>query len=172
MPDLVTHYVSSYLVARSALRPRYAAILALVGLLPDVDVLLRVHRWVTHSFILALAVATPLLVLTYRFRRGCFDVAVLSVIIYLLHLVLDLFAGPTPILYPLADSIWIRLVVYGVYSDIGIALTPRITVETMKPDFTPQPAIEGPIVSETGAILAVISVLALLLSYLGKKKQA
>ena len=43
-------------------------------------------------------------------------------------------------------------------------------METWKPDFTPQPAIEGPMVSEVGIILAIITALVLVLDYLGKKR--
>jgi len=81
-----------------------------------------------------------------------------------------LFTGPTPILYPLVGSIRVKLEVMGLYSDTGVALTPRVTVETTKPDFTLQPAIGDPIASETGTILAVVATLALLLRYLSRKK--
>jgi membrane-bound metal-dependent hydrolase YbcI (DUF457 family) len=172
MPDLLTHYASSVLVARTRLGLKESLLLGLVGLLPDIDVLLRVHRWATHSLILAITVATPLLALTYRYGRSHFRAAVLAATIYLLHLVLDLFTGPTPILYPLADSLYIKLEVNGIYNDTGIALAPRVTMETWKPDFTPQPAVEGPIASESGIILAVVTTLVLVLNYLGEKKHA
>jgi len=169
MPDLLTHYASSVLVARTRQGLKKSLLLGLVGLLPDIDILLHVHRWVTHSFILAIAVATPLLTLTYKYRRS-FEAAALAATIYLLHLVLDLFTGPTPILYPLADSLYIKLEVNGQYSDTGIALTPRATVETWKPDFTPQPAVEGPIASQAGIILAIVTTLALVLNHLSEKR--
>jgi len=38
-------------------KPKHAALLALIGLLPDVDAALRIHRWVTHSLALATMVA-------------------------------------------------------------------------------------------------------------------
>jgi len=171
MPDLLTHYASSVLVARTRQGLKKSLLLGLVGLLPDIDILLHVHRWVTHSFILAIAVATPLLTLTYKYRRS-FEAAALAATIYLLHLVLDLFTGPTPILYPLADSLYIKLEVNGQYSDTGIALTPRATVETWKPDFTPQPAVEGPIASQAGIILAIVTTLALVLNHLSEKRRA
>jgi len=162
--------VRSVLVARTRLGLKESLPLGLVGLLPDIDVLLRVHRWVTHSLILAIAVATPLLALIYKYRRRHFGTVALAAIIYLLHLVLDLFTGPTPILYSLADSLYIKLEVNGQYSGTGIALAPRVTVETRKPDFTPQPAVEGPIASETGIILAVVTTLVLVSNYLGKMR--
>jgi len=82
--------------------------------------------------------------------------------------VLDLFTGPTPILYPLADFLYIKLEVNGQYSGAGIALAPRVAVETRKPNFTPQPAVEGSIASEAGIILAVVTTLVLVPNYLAK----
>ena len=84
MPDLLTHYASSVLVARTKLGLKKSLLLGLAGLLPDIDILLHVHRWVTHSFILAIAVATPLLTLTYKYRRS-FEAVALAATIYLLH---------------------------------------------------------------------------------------
>ena len=169
MPDLLAHYLVSYLTARTVIKPRYALIIAFVGLLPDVDALLGVHRWVTHSVLVALLASTPLLVLAYLSGGRYVRVVLLSLLLYTLHIVLDVFTGPTPILYPLVGSIWVKLEVIGLYSDTGIALTPRVTVETTKPDFTPQPVIEGPIASETGIILAVITTLTLILERCWKK---
>ena len=65
MPDLLAHYLVGYLTARAIVESRYALIIAFVGLLPDVDALLGVHRWVTHSVLVALLASTPLLVLAY-----------------------------------------------------------------------------------------------------------
>ncbi len=59
MPDLLTHYMASYLVARALVGPRRALLLAFVGLLPDVDALLLVHRWVTHSVPVELLASAP-----------------------------------------------------------------------------------------------------------------
>ena len=51
MPDALAHYAVSYLVASRVTKHKYALFIALIGLLPDIDVLLRVHRWVTHSIV-------------------------------------------------------------------------------------------------------------------------
>jgi len=42
MPNLLTHYASSVLVARTRLGLKKSLLLGLVGLLPDIDVLLHV----------------------------------------------------------------------------------------------------------------------------------
>jgi len=157
VPDLVTHYVSSYLVARSALRPRYAALLALAGLLPDIDVLLRVHRWVTHSIPMALLAAAPILLFVRVKRREFFRFAALALLIYVLHIALDLFTAPTPALWPLYSSVWVRVELAGALTVSGLAVHPEVEVVTMPADFTPREAIEGSVVTETGLVLAVVA---------------
>ncbi len=58
MPDILAHYAINYLVASRTVKSRYALIIALIGLLSDLDVLLRIHRWVTHSIIPVLIIGT------------------------------------------------------------------------------------------------------------------
>jgi len=44
VPDVAAHYAVSLLVASRIVKLRYALLFALVGLLPDIDALFRVHR--------------------------------------------------------------------------------------------------------------------------------
>jgi len=131
---------------------------------------LRIHRWITHSLVLAALISIPLVALIY-WRRRYFGLALTTLLIHTLHLLLDIFTGPTPILYPLADSIWIKIQVNGASTATGISITPSITVTTMKPDFTQREIVEGPLVTETGAILAVVTAFILLLEYFFKAKK-
>jgi len=57
-------------IASRLFRSRHALVLALVGLLPGVDALLRIHRWVTRSLVLTalVATATVLLALCLSFK--------------------------------------------------------------------------------------------------------
>jgi membrane-bound metal-dependent hydrolase YbcI (DUF457 family) len=168
MPDLLAHYASSVLVARVRVDTRIALLIGLVGLIPDVDALLRIHRWITHSLVLLALIATPVVALVYWYKRRYFGIALTILLIYTLHLLLDIFTGPTPILYPLADSIWVKIQVNGASTATGITVTPSITVATMKPDFTRRETVEGPLVTETGAIIAVVTAVILLLEYFFK----
>jgi F0F1-type ATP synthase membrane subunit c/vacuolar-type H+-ATPase subunit K len=171
MPDLLAHYASSVLVAtRVRVDTRIALLIGLVGLIPDVDALLRIHRWITHSLVLVALFAIPLITLVYWRKRRYFGLALTTLLIYTLHLLLDIFTGPTPILYPLADSIWIKIQVNGASTATGITVTSSITVATMKPDFTQREIVEGPLVTETGAIIAVVTAVILLLEYFIKAK--
>jgi hypothetical protein len=156
MPDLLTHYMASYLMARTIVEPRRALLLALVGLLPDVDVLLLVHRWVTHSIPVELLASAPLLALTYTYRRGYFGVVVLAVLLYILHIVMDLLTGLTPALWPLAPALALNIGVNGAYGVDGVKVTPGFGIIVEPVDFARRDSVEGPLVSETGLMLALV----------------
>jgi len=161
--------MASYLVARALVGPRRALLLALVGLLPDVDALLLVHRWVTHSVPVALLASAPLLALTYTYRRGYFGVVVLAVLLYALHIVMDLLTGLTPALWPLAPALALNIGVNGVYSVNGVKVTPGFEVVVGPVDFARRDSVEGPLVSETGLMLALIVALISLAEYCASK---
>ena len=170
MPDLLAHFASSALVARVRVDTRVVLLVGLVGLIPDVDALLRIHRWITHSLALVALFATPLVILVYWRGRRCFGLALATSLIYTLHLLLDVFTGPTPILYPLADSIRVKIQVNGASTAAGITVNPSIAVATVKPDFTQRGIVEGPLATETGAVLAVVTAVILLLEYFFKAR--
>jgi F0F1-type ATP synthase membrane subunit c/vacuolar-type H+-ATPase subunit K len=60
--------------------------------------------------------------------------------------------------------------VNGASTATGITVTPSITVATVKPDFTQMGIVEGPLVTETGAIIAVVTAVILLLEYFFKAR--
>ena len=101
MPDTLAHYALSYLVASRMVKPRYAVLFAPIGLLPDVDTVLRIHRWITHSLVLVMTVilvaSIPLLYMNYKYL----EYLVLTPTLYILHIVLDTFTASTPILWPI-----------------------------------------------------------------------
>jgi len=171
MPDLLTHYMASYLVARALVELRRALLLAFVGLLPDVDALLLVHRWVTHSVPVALLASAPLLVLTYAYRRGYFGVVVLAVLLYTLHIVMDLLTGLTPALWPLAPALALNIEVNGVYSVDGVRVTPGFEVVVGPVDFARRDLVEGPLVSETGLVLLVVVIVLTIVGYFANKNK-
>jgi membrane-bound metal-dependent hydrolase YbcI (DUF457 family) len=161
--------MASYLVARALVGPRRALLLAFVGLLPDVDALLLVHRWVTHSVLVALLASTPLLVLTYAYRRGYFGVVVLAVLLYTLHIVMDLLTGLTPALWPLAPALAVDIEVKGAYSVNGVRVTPGFKVVVGPVDFARRDSVEGPLVSEMGLMLALVVALISLVEYTSRR---
>jgi hypothetical protein len=95
----------------------------------------------------------------------------LALLLYTLHIALDIFTAPTPALWPLAPSLWLRVEVNGAFSTSGVAVTPTITA-TIKPvDFTQREAVEGPIVSETGLALAITTAILTAAQNLANKRR-
>jgi membrane-bound metal-dependent hydrolase YbcI (DUF457 family) len=163
--------MASYLVAKALVGPRRALLLALVGLLPDVDALLLVHRWVTHSIPVELLASAPLLALTYAYKRGYFGVAVLAMLLYTLHIVMDLLTGLTPALWPLAPALAVNIEVNGVYSVDGVRVTPGFEVVVGPADFARRDLVEGPLVSETGLVLLVVAIVLTIVGYFANKNK-
>jgi hypothetical protein len=81
---------------------------------------------------------------------------------------MDVFTGQTPILWPLVDSVWIRVSVSGASSSTGVTIAPSIAVITSRPSFTQREVVEGPIVTELGVVLAVVAAVILALDYLSR----
>ena len=165
MPDLLAHYALSVLVAKTRVSTKWALLLGILGLLPDIDALLRIHRWLTHSPVVIVLTVAPLIVFTNLRWRDKLDLALLALLIVVLHPVMDVFTGQTPILWPLVDSVRIRVSVNGMTSSRGVTITPGIAVITSRPSFTQREVVEGPIVTEVGTILAVVATVVLVLDY-------
>ena len=164
LPDLLTHYAVSYLIASRSLKPKRALLVALVGLLPDIDALFRIHRWATHSLVLtALVVAIAVLSVSATRREYLGHVALLSAL-YTLHIVMDVFTGPTPILWPLSSKEYaVSIGVNGLISCGGVGMDPYAELVISDADFTQKPMVNGPVVSATG-VVASIAVAALILA--------
>jgi len=167
MPDLLTHYATSLLIATRAQPLRHAALLALVGLLPDIDALLKIHRSATHSLLLVATAAPAIPALRHRAKH-----AALALAIYALHIALDIFTAPTPALWPLAEESYaITIKVDGTVAD-KVAVTPHLEIKTEPTHFTPVQAIEGPIVSTTGIITATTTAALLAMERANRRRAA
>jgi len=171
LPDLLTHYTVSYLVSSRFTSARYSIVIALVGLLPDIDALMRVHRWITHSLIVALLAGLLATLVVYYTRPGHVWIPLLALALYILHIVLDAFTAPTPLLYPFTSSSY--MVSIGVNGSIAggiISLKPEATLLSEPVDFTPRQAVEGPVISEAGVIVATSIGVAILAEKLAQRK--
>ncbi|MBS7622046.1 metal-dependent hydrolase, partial [Candidatus Bathyarchaeota archaeon] len=137
MPDLLAHYAVSFLVASRFFGFRVSAVIALSGLLPDVDALLMVHRWVTHSFVSVLVFGVIVLLVTARLSRPYLAYVAVALSLYSIHIIMDVFTAPTPILWPLTRSSYtVNVNVNGILSHEGAALVPAVSIESMPADFT------------------------------------
>jgi membrane-bound metal-dependent hydrolase YbcI (DUF457 family) len=171
MPDPLTHYLASYLISSRIAKPKYSLLIALAGLLPDIDVVFRIHRWVTHSLIIVLATLTPALLDIYTFRREYLRLATLTTALYALHIALDTLTAPTPALWPLTQSIQVRFEVTGTINSNEITIKPIIDASTKPTDFTQKTTMEGPLITEASIILAIITAAITLAEYLAGRKR-
>ena len=153
------HYLVSYLVASRVVRRRYAVFIALAGLLPDVDVLSGIHRWVTHSLVPLFAIASVAAVILFYVRRGYLKYLALISLLYALHLALDFLVGSTPLLWPLTDQAYmLRIELNGEVSAGGVSLVPQVALIAEPVAFTPRPIIKGSLISSTSVLMMVVVV--------------
>lgn len=169
MPDALAHYAVSYLVASRVTKPRHALLLALIGILPDVDILLRIHRWITHSLVLTATLVAVAAIPVFYADRKHFKYLVLALALYVLHIALDVFTAPTPLLWPLVSQAYmVSMELNGVVASGGIKIAPSISVYSKAVDFTQQPLLEGPVVSPQGMVTAIGALAVLLTEWLAK----
>ena len=170
MPDLLTHYVSSFLVSRPFFKTREALLISFAGLLPDLDALLRVHRWFTHSLPISYVFWIPVFLGILLYDKKYLKYAAMGLSLYTLHVFLDLFCGYTPILWPFYPAIWLNIGLDGIFSQNGISFSSSFKALTQSPDFSQRSVVEGPIISETGVIIFTIAILVIVAENLGRRK--
>lgn len=170
MVEVVAHYITSVLVASRFAKFKRALLLGLIGVLPDVDIFFSVHRWVTHSLIVLFILALPISLLVWHTSKRWLVFVVTCITIYAMHILLDLFNAPTPILWPLVtESYSLSINIKGVLAGNEVKFLPLVEINSMVTDFTPKPAIEGTLLSELGVILSILSALVLLIEGLARR---
>ncbi len=157
MPDVLTHYVTSYLISTRFRDEKTSLIIAISGILPDMDALLGMHRWVTHSIPLTL----PILLLIYLLMKDKWRDLALITFLYELHLIMDLFTGPTPILWPLIPE------AYSINLDLDAILGNKVglkgflRVNPSPVNFQVHSVVEGPVISNGGALFGLLALVLL-----------
>jgi len=146
---------------------RKALPLALLAMLPDLDVFFRVHRSMSHSLVVISLVGLPLMMLAYRLKN--LRVGWLGFLAVASHIALDVFAGYTPILWPLyGNSVWIQTELRAQISSTP-TLTPVLNIAMEPTRFIAFQSIDAPLLTGKGLIISVILILPILVKVLGKK---
>ena len=127
MSDVLAHYALSYLVASRVVKLRRTMLFALIGLLLGIDALLRIHRWIKYSIILAVTVvliaAIPLIYINNKYL----EYLVLASALYILHIVLEVFTATTPILWPITGQAYmLEIEPGGVIAEDSIRVNLRL----------------------------------------------
>ena len=130
--------------------------IALFALVPDLDTLFRVHRSPSHSMAILLCVAVPLLLLTYRFRPRLHGYTLLGSLSVASHLVLDLFDGYAPILWPLYNrSVWVKTE-FLVHFGGSVSMAPSIELLTAPVTFEPFGSLDASLITGGGLIFSAV----------------
>lgn len=166
MPEPLIHFAVpfSILVAKGVDSKR-ALLLSFIALLPDLDVLLHVHRSWTHSMLIPLAVlATAVLI-----RRRCSKWLVVALLAYISHLVLDLFTAYTPILWPLYEwPLWLKvsLNVRVASLPMDVKLVVELLREPTSTTFAYLDVVEGEVMTGEGLLISSALIVAPLVARL------
>jgi len=118
MPELALHFSVVFALTAPRLGVKRALLLSFMALIPDLDVLMYVHRSMSHSILILVFAYTLVLLAVRRFKPRCFSLALLGLLALLSHPVMDCFQTYTPIFYPLLDrSVWLSV-------DGGVQVSP------------------------------------------------
>lgn len=139
-------------------KPKTAITLAVIGILPDVDALLLIHRSLSHSIIIMTIVFAPIILYT-KFRRPELQkIAFLAFLVAVSHPILDL-ESLTPIFWPIyQNSISIKLAINGVV-DQGYGIRPIFKLSQSPTDFTKALSIDYPIFTTNGLLISMVLIL-------------
>jgi len=157
MTETLLHITIPYVTLTAlGVKPKKAFIASLISLLPDIDALLRIHRSQTHSLPILLAATIPLILLTQETKIK--EYVIPATIALIIHLFLDVFTAPTPILWPLYNqSIWITIELNLQITQNPIPSTkPTINIQATQTTFQQTSSLEAPIITSQGLIITLI----------------
>lgn len=147
---------------------RTATPLALLGLLPDLDALLLIHRSFSHSLVVVGLLFLPILLIARRYRPEHQRTVILAFLVTASHPILDL-GGLTPILWPIYPySVSVRLALNGVLGE-GMGLSPMVDIRQAPPDFSKVPSIDYPLFTQEGLLLTVVLLLPILYNLIQRR---
>ena len=136
-------------------KPRTAATLAILGILPDVDALLLLHRSLSHSIIVMALIIAPPLIYTRSRRPDLQHTLILAFLVLASHPILDL-ETYTPILWPITSNSYSLKLSLNAVMQKGFSLKPAIVLNTVPTVFETAQGFDYPLFTENGVLIAVI----------------
>ncbi len=166
MSELLLHLVIPFAVVSYFRGWKIALLASAAALLPDLDALLFVHRSMTHS-IVVVGLASAILLISIRFLNRAYLGLGFSVVSGLVsHLALDLFTAYTPILWPVVQDSF-KLSFAG---SVRISSVPSLSfsagVRSASTTFYVFDALDGPIFTSEGLVVASILFFGAILSHI------
>jgi len=151
------HFSVVFALTAPKLGVKRTLLLSFIALLPDLDVLMHVHRSMSHSVIVLTLAYTPILLAVYRFKPEYFRLTVLGLLALLSHTVMDFFQTYTPILYPILDSsLWVEIDGGVQISPSGLKPQVSADVKHVPTTFKPFEAIDAPVFTSDGFLVSLM----------------
>ncbi len=113
MPDPLVHYSVSLLISSRVYSVRKSILVALIGNLPDIDVLFGIHRSYTHTLLIPATLFLLGALARYRGYGKVSKFLYVAATLYLTHIVLDMFTGLGPYFWPISNL--------GIYINVSLA---------------------------------------------------
>ncbi len=105
MPEPLIHFIIPFfLLVMLGFSLRKAALISLLAVIPDLDVIFHVHRSISHSVFFILVVIVPVILILDYFNNKLRKEMTVAVLVILSHPFMDMFTGYTPVLWPLFDK--------------------------------------------------------------------
>lgn len=166
MSELLLHYVVPLsILLICGLTVKRSLLLAVFGIVPDLDVFFHAHRTVTHSAVIILLVCIPIIIFISRKYSNSINNALIATGILISHIFMDLFTGCTPIFYPIYDKyIWI---VFELTTNLDSLSIINLTFDiNFTPDILYAPyGMNAPIFTSQGFAVSVLILIAICFKY-------
>jgi len=154
------------------IKPRAAAPLAMLGVLPDLDALLLTHRSLSHSIIVQSLAWAPALAAAWVLRPQWRGYAIIGLLVLVSHPVTDMMGGYTPILWPLlGNSISLELSLNGRVAE-GVFISPKVSLQSMPTVFQSVASLDYPLFTGEGLMISLILLTPIALDLLRKRPAA
>jgi len=171
MPEVSLHFAVTFALMVPVLGLRKAGIVSFISLLPDLDFLFYIHRSFSHSIVILLVGSLVVVSLVRKFKPSLSSLTLAACVGLIGHSIMDIFSGPTPLLWPLVKESVSVSVALGLVAGESFSFSWTAAVKwfpaSSSPILAAQRVMVGPIFSSEGfvvsAVLVAVPVLLVLL---------
>ncbi len=155
--DVFLHFLFPYaILTLIGLKAEKAIPLALLGIVPDLDILFYVHRSPSHSAVVITAAFIIPIIAAWLYRREYLHYAILGYLSTVSHPIFDMLGGYTPILWPLYNqSIMISIQLILRINPV-IQLEPQFAVKQIPITFPQIETFHALVFNGPGALMATL----------------
>ena len=173
MPEPLIHFLIPFVVLGfCGVSLKKSLALSSLAILPDLDVLLHVHRSVTHSAVVLLLLLIPICLFIKVKYHHYFRDSLVGGLVVLSHPLLDVFGTYTPLLYPLyKNSIYVFCRLVTDMSELS-SLDFFFEIKTAPTSFSPiAPNTEGVVFSGLGVTIGLVVLVGVVARWIGEKRR-